>query len=141
VTTVEAIKAGEHEPLKALSTLSGVRIDLDAEITRRYTRIWAARDATGAPLAYLVAWLIADELQIVDLATVVRARRRGLGRALLNHLLQFGRSEGYAWVLLEVRASNEPAIRLYRSMGFEPRRVRAAYYSDGEDALEMGVML
>ena len=138
---VEPIKAGEHEALRALSALGGTRIDLEAEVARPYTRIWTVRGAAGAPQAYLVVWLVADELQIVDLATAVRSRRRGFARALLGHLLQFGRSGGYTRALLEVRTSNQPAIRLYRGMGFERQRVRPAYYSDGEDAFEMGVML
>jgi len=44
-------------------------------------------------------------------------------------------------VLLEVRRTNRPAIRLYRSLGFSAIGVRRRYYSDGEDAIEMMLVL
>lgn len=44
-------------------------------------------------------------------------------------------------VLLEVRASNKPAQRLYASLGFERVGVRKRYYGDGEDAVLMTLLL
>ena len=46
-------------------------------------------------------------------------------------------AEGITDVTLEVRVSNEPAIALYRSFGFEEAGIRKRYYGDGEDALIM----
>lgn len=42
---------------------------------------------------------------------------------------------------LEVRASNEAAQQLYRSMGFETAGVKKQYYKNGEDALVMQLLL
>ena len=46
-------------------------------------------------------------------------------------------AEGVTDITLEVRVSNDPAIALYRSFGFEEAGVRRRYYQDGEDALIM----
>ena len=58
--------------------------------------------------------------------------RRLLGRALVSLLIQ-----GATVAKLEVRPSNEAAVTLYRSEGFEPARRVPRYYADGEDALVM----
>jgi [ribosomal protein S18]-alanine N-acetyltransferase len=63
-------------------------------------------------------------------------RGGGLGRRLLAIALTLGERRGARVALLEVRASNRPAIELYRSMGFAPVAVRRNYYSQpSEDAL------
>jgi ribosomal-protein-alanine N-acetyltransferase len=64
-------------------------------------------------------------------------RRRGIARALMNEVLVYGRLKRIKHVLLEVRRSNRAAIALYRTLGFFAMGVRARYYPDNEDALEM----
>lgn len=51
------------------------------------------------------------------------------------------RSPAAELVLLEVRASNSPALALYTSLGFERVGLRKRYYSDGEDAVLMTLLL
>jgi ribosomal-protein-alanine N-acetyltransferase len=74
---------------------------------------------------------------VKDLAIHPDARRQGLGRDLLHTALAVLRVEGAALVKLEVRASNDAALSLYRSEGFEPLRRVPRYYEDGEDAYVM----
>jgi ribosomal-protein-alanine N-acetyltransferase len=70
-----------------------------------------------------------DELEILNLAVAPAARRRGLGRALLEVLLALpGRI-----LYLEVRASNAPARALYASAGFVEAGVRKGYYAPLQD--------
>ena len=57
------------------------------------------------------------------------------------HAIGFAQTSHARLVLLEVRRRNIPAVRLYRALGFTVARVRRAYYDDGEDALEMNLML
>ena len=72
------------------------------------------------------------------LATAPAARRRGLGTALMGVALEYATQNRVRLILLEVRASNEDARRLYRKLGFVVTGVRSAYYADnGEDAIEM----
>ena len=75
-----------------------------------------------------------------DLENVLVAeeyRRSGVGRRILNELIQEAKSRGAENMFLEVRLSNSPAMRLYLSAGFVGVYARSRYYSDGEDCLVM----
>lgn len=86
---------------------------------------------------YLCAWQIGDELEIHNVATVPRFRRRGVGRALLDHALGRSAAQGGKRAFLEVREDNLPARKLYQEAGFRYSGRRFRYYPDGEDALLM----
>lgn len=117
------------------------RSQLEEELARAWARMRVARDERGAALGYILFWHVADELHLLDVAVSPDAQRRGLGRALVEDLLAFGRAHDAARVLLEVRASNVAAIGLYRALGFGTDDVRKRYYDDGEDALTMSLAL
>jgi ribosomal protein S18 acetylase RimI-like enzyme len=85
----------------------------------------------------LLAWHIGDELELLDIATDARERRRGLGRALLWALEGEARARGASAIYLEVRPSNGAARSLYVAHGFDEVGRRPRYYPDGEDALLM----
>jgi porphobilinogen synthase len=70
----------------------------------------------------------ADEGEVVNLAVAPSMRRQGIADALLERLLQRARSLSLAFVFLEVRASNEAALALYRGRGFREVGVRRHYY-------------
>jgi ribosomal-protein-alanine N-acetyltransferase len=74
---------------------------------------------------------------VKDLAVHPEARRAGVGSRLLDRALAALAARGAAVVKLEVRASNDVALSLYRETGFEPMRRIRGYYEDGEDALVM----
>ncbi|HRN29321.1 MAG TPA: ribosomal protein S18-alanine N-acetyltransferase [Terrimesophilobacter sp.] len=77
----------------------------------------------------------APEADIQTIAVSERARRRGLGRTLMNALVSEARDRGAREVFLEVRADNPGAAALYANLGFEKLSVRTAYYQpDGIDA-------
>jgi ribosomal-protein-alanine N-acetyltransferase len=114
---------------------------LKEELARPWARVRVARDDSGRAIGVLVAWLVADEVHVLDVAVHETRRREGIGRALLDDLASFARERGGRHVYLEVRRSNEPAINLYRHAGFTLHNVRKAYYPDGEDALEMALSL
>ncbi|MRG92674.1 ribosomal protein S18-alanine N-acetyltransferase [Polyangium spumosum] len=112
------------------------------ELERPWARVWVARggEAGEAPraLGFLVAWHVVDELHVLNVATAPAVRRRGIGAVLVEAALAFAVESGVRLVLLEVRRSNEPAIRLYEKFGFSVSGVREKYYADNdEDALEM----
>lgn len=78
------------------------------------------------------------EGDIQTIAVAPRARRRGLGRALMRALIGEARNRGAREVFLEVRADNPAAQTLYRELGFEEIGVRPKYYQpDGVDAIVM----
>jgi ribosomal protein S18 acetylase RimI-like enzyme len=87
------------------------------------------RDALARRIAETRGLFVAvaeDDLYISRLAVVPDLRRRGLGRVLLEDCLAAGRAAGFTRFSLDVDASNEAALRLYRSFGFGVRDARAA---------------
>lgn len=119
------------------------RQEFAKELERPYAVLRVRRPSTHEPIcAFANYWHIADELQVMNIATWPDARRQGHARALLSDLIQDGRRRGARWVTLEVRRSNEAARALYRSFGFVELGVRQQYYSDnGEDAIVMHLEL
>ncbi len=116
--------------------------ELRAELALPWSRIFVAReDPQGGVVAFAIFWHAADEVQLLNLATRSDRRRRGIARALMNAVLAYARENAVRNVLLEVRRSNLAAIELYLALGFLTTRERAAYYPDGEDALEMMLSL
>ncbi len=89
-------------------------------------------------LGYIgVLWAL-DEGQITNLAVTASHRRSGIGRSLIRCLLETARMRGCRQLSLEVRASNESAIRLYLAEGFyEAGRRRRFYRTPAEDAVVM----
>jgi ribosomal-protein-alanine N-acetyltransferase len=93
-------------------------------------------DGAGRPLGYVVAMIAGPEAEIADLAVSPDARRRGIGRALIDRLLADLEAEHVTAVFLEVRESNHPARALYESRAFRAIGRRKGYYRlPVEDAL------
>jgi len=91
-------------------------------------------------VGYLIAHVVLNEAHIVSLGVAPEFRRQGAGRALLSDLLRMAKLENITVITLQVRASNESALRLYRRVGFQLAGVRKQYYSDNrEDAITMRV--
>jgi ribosomal-protein-alanine N-acetyltransferase len=111
----------------------------DEELSRNWARLWVARPEADAPFAgFLIAWHVADELHVLNVATLPALRRRGVGRALMDEALRYATETGVRILLLEVRRSNRAAIKLYRDLAFTALGVRRGYYADNnEDAIEM----
>ena len=78
------------------------------------------------------------EADITNVAVKESCRGKGIGRLLVGRMLDLAKSRGVEDIFLEVRVSNDPAIRLYRSFGFEPVGLRKDYYEEPkEDASVM----
>ncbi|HTT71748.1 MAG TPA: ribosomal protein S18-alanine N-acetyltransferase [Anaeromyxobacteraceae bacterium] len=89
-------------------------------------------------VGFVVYWIVHDELHVLNLATAVEERRRGVGRALMLEAGRRARAAGAVLSTLEVRRSNEAAIALYRALGYRQVGTRLNYYADeGEDAIVM----
>jgi ribosomal-protein-alanine N-acetyltransferase len=100
------------------------------------TRIYLLRDDRGTVVAFCLCWVIFDELHINTLAVAPAERRKGVATLLLTHVMAETSKEGARRATLEVRASNEAALALYRRLGFTVRGKRQGYYRNpDEDAL------
>ncbi len=82
----------------------------------------------GIVAGYVVAHSAADEGEILNLGVAAAHRRQGIGRALVERVLQTLVQRGVGTVYLEVRASNAAARQLYESLGFGEVARRARYY-------------
>ena len=77
-----------------------------------------------------------EEADLMNIAVRRDQRGTGIGKALMENMLLMGERMGIRDFTLEVRRSNEQALRLYRSFGFLEEGVRKNYYSvPREDAL------
>jgi [ribosomal protein S18]-alanine N-acetyltransferase len=92
----------------------------------------------GRVVAFTVTRVVADELDIVNLAVASEERRHGLGLLLIEHLIAAMLERGVRSAFLEVRAGNEAARSLYLKAGFQETQRRPKFYVDPvEDAILM----
>ena len=94
----------------------------------------AVEDGDGALAGFILCRLIAGEAEVLTLAVRPAARRRGIGRALLEAALAARRSRPQTAMFLEVAADNPAAVALYEGAGFETVGRRAGYYGRAERA-------
>jgi [ribosomal protein S18]-alanine N-acetyltransferase len=99
-------------------------------------------EVEGRIVGYVLFWFLPEEVDIHNIAVHPDFRRQGIGRLLLEQVVDAARRQERLRVTLDVRFSNVPAQNLYRSFGFVIRGLRKGYYSDnGEDALVMALEL
>jgi ribosomal-protein-alanine N-acetyltransferase len=92
----------------------------------------------GKAVGYIIGLFVLDEVHINNIAVHVKHRRKGLGDKLLKSLLETAEERGSGRAILELRASNMAARKLYEKHGFQLVAVRKAYYRHPlEDALLM----
>ena len=92
----------------------------------------------GALVGYIIIARYVDAWHVMNIAVDPDHQRRGVATMLLEQLLDVTADDGQRGYTLEVRVSNQGAIRLYERFGFRPRGIRRAYYTDNrEDALIM----
>jgi ribosomal-protein-alanine N-acetyltransferase len=93
---------------------------------------------TGVLLGYLIISRYVDAWHVMNVAVAPEHRRRKIATMLLERLFELTAGDGQRGYTLEVRVSNDVAIRLYERAGFKPRGIRRGYYTDNrEDALIM----
>jgi ribosomal-protein-alanine N-acetyltransferase len=100
--------------------------------------IGAFEPEAGALLGYLIISRYVDAWHVMNLAVAPDYRRRRIAASLLERLFELTAGEDRRGYTLEVRVSNDDAIRLYEQAGFRARGIRRGYYTDNrEDALIM----
>lgn len=111
-------------------------------LLRRSNAVLLVAEDNKGVAGYAALWLADDEAELGNLAVRPGRRRRGIGRALLRHVLERAFERGARTVFLEVREGNAVARRLYEGFGFRVVGSRPDYYaSPREDALVMRIDL
>ena len=94
---------------------------------------WVAHDR-GTIIGYAGGAVVADELQIANVAVAAERRREKIAARLLGRVAYDAQMLGATWASLEVEVGNDGAEALYRGLGFEEAGVRPNYYGAGIDA-------
>lgn len=139
------IRGGRLEDLTAVMRLENACFSdpwtpasLISELQADALRLPLVVEVDGVVCGYLMAWRVAEQLHILNIAADPAHRRQGLGTALLREAARLGARTGQTELTLEVRESNHAARAFYRRHGFAVVGVRRAYYQDnGENALVM----
>ena len=113
-------------------------VHIDAALTAPSSQGWVTEIHDNIQ-AFVLITVVLDELSIDRIGVHPDLRRLGLARDLLRHVLHD--VPDLAVAHLEVAADNEPAIALYRQLGFVDGRTRKDYYGNGRDALDMHLQL
>ena len=100
---------------------------LELMLTEQASALVALED--GRVLGYVGMMCVLDEGQILNVAVHPDARRRGVGRTLMEAAQTYAKERGIVFLSLEVRESNIAARSLYSSLGWEEQGIRKGFYS------------
>lgn len=95
-------------------------------------------------IGYALMMLVLDEAHLLNLSIAQAYQKQGLGRCLLQHMVDLAKQYQAANMFLEVRMSNVSAIALYENTGFNEMAIRRGYYpakNGREDAVLMGLAI
>lgn len=110
---------------------------LEEELYNDTVSFLVAEGEDGTVLGYGMIRVILDEGCLEKIAVAPNCRRQGVGEEILSAFLRFGEAH-LAFLTLEVRESNAPAIALYQKLGFSQVGRRKNYYQElHEDAILM----
>ena len=113
------------------------RRSLESELQNETSRFLVAVE-DGRVIGYIGMSAVIDEGYLFNVAVDRQYRKKGVGSALVRELVTFCQKRNYAFLTLEVRESNAPAISLYSRFGFVRVGERKNYYSKpAENALLM----
>ncbi|HEV7639280.1 MAG TPA: ribosomal protein S18-alanine N-acetyltransferase [Gaiellaceae bacterium] len=108
-----------------------------SELAKPTSICLGAFEGTGL-VGYVINSRYVDAWHVMNVAVDPEHQRRGVATALLEELFELTRADERRGYTLEVRVSNEDAIKLYEKLGFESRGIRRGYYTDNrEDAVIM----
>lgn len=118
------------------------------DLYRRFPETFIVAEENGEIVGYIMCRIeiglsdfgfsgLIKKGHIVSIAVMPQHRQKGIGQALITNALIGMRSYGAKQCFLEVRITNDPAINLYKKLGFKITRTIHGYYADGEDAYVM----
>lgn len=80
-------------------------------------------------VGYAIITYVCDEVEILRIASVERYRQRGIALKIFDKILDYCKEHFIFYINLDVRVSNEPAVNLYKKLGFEIVGERKGYYT------------
>lgn len=108
------------------------------EMSNNLAKYYVAKTREGEIVGYAGIWHIIDEGHITTIAVKKDYLQNHIGETLIYQIVEDCYKDKVKYLTLEVRVSNEPAIKLYKKYGFQSLGTRKGYYQDNnEDALIM----
>jgi len=121
---------------------SAYLIAINPKSTPRRIALVAAGRNPGSILGFAIASLLPPQSELETIAIAPKSQRLGLGQYLSQALAAELKAAGVGQLVLEVRASNQPALAFYHALGFAKTALRPGYYADPkEDAVLMSLPL
>lgn len=110
------------------------------EMTTNENAYYVVAETKQGVVGYCGMWLVLDEAHVTNIAILPDERGKKLGERLMRAAMDTAKGQGAVLMTLEARVSNEPALNLYRKLGFKNGGIRKRYYTDNsEDAIVMWV--
>ena len=136
-THVSEIAALEAATFSLPWSEDAIRSELENPLALWLVAVGEAGEGEAKPvLGYVGSQTCFEDADILNVAVIPAARRRGIAAALMRELEVRLAPKGVERITLEVRASNVPAIRLYEGLGYTQVGLRKGYYEKPrEDAL------
>jgi [ribosomal protein S18]-alanine N-acetyltransferase len=136
-----ALQPSDFTPISVLE-VEAFGVDAWAEedfrsTAKRKTSVFRIATKEGRIIGYSMCFRWKRRYHVGGVAVATDQRGQGIGARMMRNSLRTARRLGYAVVSLEVKDSNEPAIRMYKKLGFKQTGARKKYYHDGGDALIM----
>lgn len=139
----------EYEDIETLGRLERELFPTDAwplemfyaEFFQPDTRRYLVAEIDGEMVGYAGLMVIDTTADIQTIGVLPRVEGQGIGRVMLTELLDEAVRRGAGTAMLEVRADNPRAQKLYVRFGFERIHIRKRYYRDGVDAWVMRLVL
>ena len=112
------------------------RSAFEEELAQNRLARYLVAEENGQVVGYAGMWLVINEAHVTNVAVSGSRRGEGIGRLLMETLMELARESGMGSMTLEVRVSNMVARHLYETLGFAEAGIRKNYYSETkEDAL------
>ena len=132
MTDVDGVMAVEQDSFLTPWSRSAFEEELAQNRLARYLVAVENDEIVG----YAGTWLVINEAHVTNVAVSGQRRREGIGRLLMQKLMELARDNDMESMTLEVRVSNAAARHLYEQLGFVEAGIRKNYYSETkEDAL------
>lgn len=126
--------AGLEQQLFPVDAWSTEQFWAEMAQSTRYYFIAVERDAV---LGYAGLFALAPDADVQTIAVSPKAQGKGVGRLLLEELIEQAIARDCTQLVLEVRSDNNAALSMYAKRGFEQLNIRRDYYAPGVDALVM----
>ena len=130
--------------LESIIKIENASFSVDAYPKKRFEKLWRlhSKDFIVAQLrdkitGYIIAYPKRYFIDLDSLAIDKNYRKLGIGKKLVNFMLNRFKKNGLKRALLEVRTTNKTAIAFYQKLGFKIKKTLKGYYRNGGDAYRM----